>query len=176
LNTNKRNLIALRILLYILFLVVPSYFVVLSIGSWLLITIWGLGLFAVLSLNYWPGYIAMLATLVGGVASNSPPIFFAPAFCLVFMFVIGTSSIKRQWEIANQLIPGRTENVTHLYPLAFQRFTKRFFAVTSMIFAFSFAYAILPNLVPTPSGATILAVYVVLTLVAIAIILRLATR
>lgn len=174
-NTKQRNLVALRILLYVLFLVAPSYSVVASTGLWLLITIWGLGFIAVVSLNYWPGYMAMMATLVGGAISNSPLIFFAPAFCMVFMFVIGTSSIRKQWEVATQLIPGTTENVTHFYSLGFQRFAKKFFAVTSILLAFAFAYAVLPTLVPTPSDATVLALYVVLTLVALAIVLRLAS-
>jgi hypothetical protein len=139
------------------------------------ITIWGLGLIAIVSLNFWPAYIAMMAALVGGTISNLPLIVFAPAFCLVFMFAIGTSSLRRHWEVTTQLIPGTMENVTQFYSQCFQRFTKKLLAVTSIVFTISFAYAVLPTLVPTPTDATTLALYVVLTLVALTIALRLAS-
>jgi hypothetical protein len=155
---------------------IPSYLVVASIGLWLVIAIWGLGLIAVVSLNYWPGYIAMLATLVGGAVSNSPLILFAPAFCLVFMFVIGTSSIARHWGVVTYLISGTSENISQLYSSCIRRFAKVFLFVTVVGLAFSLSYAVLPTLAPTPADPTTLAVYVGIALIAIAIILRLASN
>lgn len=174
-NKAQRNLVAFRIVLYMLLLVIPSYLVVASTGLWLVITIWVLGLIAFVTLNYWPGYLAMLATLAGGVASNTPLILFAPAFCLVFMFVIGTSSIARYWQVAAQLTPGTIENVTQFYSPSIRRFTRVFVFATSIGFVLSFAYAILPIIVPTPTDATTLAVYVAVALIALAIILRLGS-
>lgn len=173
-NKNKRDLIVLRILFYIFLLAIPSYFVVASIGTWLVITIWALGLVAVVTLSYWPGYIAMLALLAGGAASNSPLILFAPVFCLMLMFVIATSALSRHWEVATQLIPGTRQNVTYLYSTAMLRFIRVFLAVTSIVFVLSFAYSTLPTLLPTPTDPTTLAVYVAIALAAFTIVLRLA--
>jgi hypothetical protein len=170
-----RDLIALRLFLYIC-LVIPSYFVVASIGTWLVITIWALGLVAAVSLSYWPGYIALLALLAGGAAGNCPLIIFAPAFCLALMFVAGTSALARHWEVVRQLTPGTIENVSNLYSPAIRRFIKAFVAVTSLGLILSLAYSILPALVPTPTEPTTLAVYVAISLTGLAIILRLASR
>jgi hypothetical protein len=175
LNSNKLRLFELRILLYVLF-AIPSYFVAASVGTWLVITIWALGLVAVLSMNYWPGYLAMLALLAGGAASNCSLILFAPAFCLALMFVTGTSALARHWEVAQQLILGTMENATELFSPAIRRFIRTFAAVTSIGLALSFAYSILPALVPTPTEPTTLAIYVAIALTALAIILRLASK
>jgi hypothetical protein len=174
-NSNRRRLIQLRILLYVFFMI-PSYFVVAPIGTWLVITIWALGLAALVSMSYWPGYLGLLGLLTGGVASNSPLTLFAPAFCLALMFVTGTTTLSRYWVVAQQLIPGTTQNVTDQFSQALRCFIRTFVAVTSLGLLLSFAYSIFPILVPTPTEPTTLAIYVAVALTALAIILRLASR
>jgi hypothetical protein len=175
LNSNKLRLIELRILLYVSF-VIPTYFVTASVGTWLVITIWALGLVAVVSMSYWPGFLAMLALLAGGAASNCSLILFAPAFCFAVMFVTGTPALSRHWEVAQQLIPGTRQNATDLFSPAIRRFVRAFVAVTSIGLVLSFAYSLLPALLPTPTEPTTLAIYVAIALTAFAIILRLASR
>jgi hypothetical protein len=172
LNDQKRNLIVFRILLYIFFLMIPSYIAVASSAPVALIAIWVLGLIAVGSLSYWPGYIAMLVMLAAEAATNAPLFVFAPCFCLMLMFVIGTSSVARYWGVATQLISGTTQNITGLYSPCVRRFQRVFLAVTSIGLALSFAYAIFPTVVPTSTDPSTLAVYVAIALIGMAIILQ----
>ena len=116
----------------------------------------------------------MLALLAAGTASNSPLILFAPVFCLMLMFVIATYALAKHWEVANELIPGTRENATYLYSATLRRFIRVFLGVTSIVFVLSFAYSVLPILLPTPTEPTTLAIYVAIVLIAFTIVLRLA--
>ena len=161
-----------RLLVYLLLLVVPSYVAISRAGILVLALVWVLGIITTISFSYWPGYFALLIMLAAATAADTPLILFAPCFCLMSMFIFGSTSPGRYWDVATRLISGASENTTQLYTSCVRKFFRVFLIVTLISVLVSEGYAILPYILPTSTDPTSLAVYVVVTIVGLAIIMH----
>ena len=127
------------------------------------------GLILVLSLNYAAGLVVFLAVLTMDLLYNPPVVIFSTHIAITLMFTEGVSSLRPYRLVATNTRHGPNETVTSNLISCVDRFRRTLILVAISLVALSFAYALLPDVLPIVSDVTTLALYVTISLVAIAI-------
>lgn len=127
------------------------------------------GLILVLSLNYAAGIVAFLAALTMDLLYNPPVVIFSTHIAITLVFIEGVSSLRPYRLVTTNTRDGPNETVTSNLTSSLIRFRRTLILVGISLVALSFAYALLPNVLPIVSDVTTLALYVTISLVAIAI-------
>jgi len=134
-------------------------------------------LLASLTLNYAFGYVAFLAVMVSDFAFGAPLVIFTSHLAIALSFGEGTSSLGMYQSVARQIRQGTSENASLNLRGCLHRFRRMLILVSASLFALSGGYALLPEIIPTPTGLSALALYAMIGLIAIALtVLYLGSR
>lgn len=127
------------------------------------------GLVLVLTLNYAAGIVAFLAVLMADLLYNPPLVIFSTHLAVTLVFTEGVCSLRPYRLVATNTSEGPSETVTSNLISCLHRFRRTLILIAISLVALSFAYALLPEVLPIVSDGTTLALYVTISLVAIAI-------
>jgi hypothetical protein len=134
-------------------------------------------LLATFTLKYQLGYLTFLGVMLSDLVSGTPLIFFTSHLAIALIFAEGTSSLGKFASITGGISQGQAENVTLNLQTSFRRFRRTLIGVAIGLFILSAVYGILPDLMPTTTELSSLAIYATIGLMAIALtVLYLGSR
>jgi hypothetical protein len=178
-NSAKTEIDAIRVLLFLIFI----GFTLLAFGSTIsqmpmagaTAGTFTLGIAAVaalillLTLNYAAGLVTFIAILGTDFLLNPPLVIFSTHLAITLVFTEGVCSLHPYRLVAGNVITGSNESVTSNLMSTLARFRRTLVLVAVSLVMLSFAYGLLPDILPAVSDVTTLALYVTISLVAIGI-------
>lgn len=173
------NITYLRIALYGLFVAYPfvtlrNAFVespnpLVSLANFLIMVALAAGLVAVISLSHVFGYVSFLAVFFAELLYNLPLLFFTTHLAVALVFSEGVSALNLYQSVSSKIRHGANENATTNLRASLRLFESRFLLVGLCLVAVSLTYGVLPDILPFTSGLASLAVYVTISIIAIAL-------
>lgn len=132
---------------------------------------------ATLTLRHVLGYMTFFAVMISDFAFGAPLPIFTCHLAVAILFAEGTSSLGMYESAARHLAGGGSESASENLRECFQRFRRTFIKISVPLLGLSVAYGFLPEIIPTPTDLTGLAIYATIGLMAIALtVLYLGSR